>query len=78
MNKYKNLHNFVTRSKRNEKYVYHVGDLAFDRLKDKKLAAHAKMVMDLQEAGILSMTQKKLEPGKYEYVAIRTNKRLGS
>lgn len=49
---------------------YHSGFLMLDRLVNGKIHAIAREMWRLQERGKVSLAQKRLGPGRYEYWAI--------
>ena len=52
-----------------DKVIYHTGDLAMDRLGDPVLDGIAVAAMRLSDAGRVALTQRRVSPGVYEYVA---------
>jgi len=53
-------------------FVYYVGDLASERRKPETTAASiGRRMMALYERGIVDLAQRRLEPGIFEYIAIR-------
>jgi hypothetical protein len=52
--------------------VYHTGVLAIDRKKDAALDARARGLLDRAEAGQVVLYQRRIGPGKFEYIAVQT------
>ena len=52
-----------------QRVVYYEGDLAVDREKDKGLAALAEELYNAQLAGLICLTQRRLGPGRFAYIA---------
>jgi hypothetical protein len=71
------LNDFVRDAKKGQTCIYHIGHLMSDR----KLAylqhvdAVADLAWELQEAGKVDLTQKRIGEGEFEYRATRTSVR---
>lgn len=67
---------FVRRSKRNTRIVYHVGNLAYDRdalvnpTGYKLVAAVGELAYRSYEQGLVELVQERVSPGRCSYIAI--------
>lgn len=57
-----------------EKFVYHVGDLASDRVGNPHLNQTAETMLDLYQRNEVELVQRRLGFGEYEYIAVRKKK----
>jgi hypothetical protein len=71
------LNDFVRNAKRGESCIYHTGNLMSDRLSGDwpYAAAVADLAWELQEAGKINLTQKRIGEGEFDYRATRTSVR---
>lgn len=71
------VENWLNWSKKGEKMTYYKGFLAGDmKDKDRAKVRLAQRIQELTnqyyESKVITLTQRKVEEGKYEYIAIRT------
>lgn len=57
-----------------EQVVYHVGDLAIDRVDDPRLNKLASQMLELYQQNEVELVQEKLDFGTYRYIAVRKQK----
>lgn len=62
---------WLRRARRGHVFVYHIGMLPNDRERDWEVDQVAQEAWSVAEAGEVLLTQRRLESGKYEYIATR-------
>lgn len=72
MKKHKSFKAFLSDGHRNEKYVYHIGNLMKDRKENEILSKLADNVLEAYVAGKVNLMQKRYEDDLYHYIAVRT------
>jgi len=64
----------IVQAEPGQRFVYHVGDLASDRVYNPELNKLATELLHLYQRNEVELIQRRIDFGQYEYIAVRKKK----